>query len=174
MKFYGLLLLAGLATQVLAAPKLTKGKTHTAVAPKTTAKKTSVLAHTTAHETTKATATHASAHTSVTVKPSKSSFKTTSSTARACSMKSKKAKPSGKPTAKPKIVARSPDPTAAQIRQAIEAVAAKLQAKGIKYGLLGGMAMQLLGMPDRTTTDFDMAIDASAKDMKAALAGDAR
>lgn len=65
--------------------------------------------------------------------------------------------------------ARAPEVSQADIVRAVDYVKAKLAASGIRYGILGGLAMQLYSMQDRTTSDFDMAVDATGKELKAAL-----
>ncbi|KAF2152131.1 hypothetical protein K461DRAFT_162688 [Myriangium duriaei CBS 260.36] len=58
------------------------------------------------------------------------------------------------------------------IYKGIDIVKAKLDAKKLDYALIGGIAMQLHGMLNRITDDFDMVVDASGKAIQDALKDD--
>ncbi|KAK4195489.1 hypothetical protein QBC40DRAFT_352514 [Triangularia verruculosa] len=57
---------------------------------------------------------------------------------------------------------------------ALDHVVQVLRARGIHYGVMGGMSMILLGNQGRTTRDVDLAVEVKVRDLLAAFVADTR
>ncbi|KAK0744602.1 hypothetical protein B0T21DRAFT_344782 [Apiosordaria backusii] len=64
--------------------------------------------------------------------------------------------------------------TSRHLVYALDHVVDVLRANGIRYGVMGGMSMILLGNQGRTTSDVDVAVEVKTRDLLAAFSTDDR